>query len=126
MGAVSVDLSKRERVYEARYPLDNPFGVRHLFEDYDKLRDSAYSKGDYDALHFIIDFKDAIDNAKLTQKQKDALHHVYNLGYTQEDAAESLGYASHAAVNNLIDRAIYRIAESQGYDAEVYIEKHGH
>jgi DNA-directed RNA polymerase specialized sigma24 family protein len=126
MGAVSVDLNKRERVYEARYPLDNPFGVRHLFEDYDKLRDFAYSKGDYDALHVILDFKDAMDNAKLTQKQKDALHHVYNLGYTQEDAAEALGYADKSAINHLLDRAINKIAESQGYDEEVYIEKHGH
>jgi DNA-directed RNA polymerase specialized sigma24 family protein len=126
MGAVSVDLNKRERLYEARYPLDNPFGVRHLFEDYDKLRDSAYSKGDYDALHVMIDFKDAVDNANLTQKQKDALHYVYDLGYTQEDAADALGYASHTAVNNLIDRAINRIAEAQGFDEEVYIEKHGH
>jgi DNA-directed RNA polymerase specialized sigma24 family protein len=126
MGAVSVDLNKRERLYEARYPLDNPFGVRHLFEDYDKLWDSAYSKGDYDALHVMIDFKNAINNAKLTQKQKDALHYVYNLGYTQEDAAEALGYAGKQSISNLIDRAINNIAELQGYDEEVYIEKHGH
>jgi DNA-directed RNA polymerase specialized sigma24 family protein len=125
MGAVSVDLNKRERLYEARYPLDNPFGVRHLFEDYDMLRDSAYSKGDYDALHVIIDFKDAIEGARLTQKQKYALYYVYNLGYTQEDAAEALGIAQQN-VSARIDTAINNIAESQGYDEEVIYEKHGH
>lgn len=126
MGAVSVDLLKRERRYEARYPLDNPFGVRHLFEDYDYLRDSAYSRGDYDALHVIIDFKDAMDNANLTRKQKGALYHVYDLGYTQEDAAKALGYMDKSAINHLLDRAINKIAESQGYDEEVFYEKHGH
>lgn len=126
MGAVSVDLNKRDRLYEARYPLDNPFGVRHLFEDYDKLRDSALTDGDYDAMNVMIDFKDAKENAKLTQKQKDALHYVYRLGYTQEDAADALGYADKSAISHLLDRAINKIAESQGYDEEVYIEKHGH
>jgi DNA-directed RNA polymerase specialized sigma24 family protein len=125
MGAVSVDLNKRERLYEARYPLDNPFGVRHLFEDYDMLRDSAYSKGDYDALHVIIDFKDAIEGARLTHKQKYALYYVYNLGYTQEDAAEALGIAQQN-VSARIDTAINNIAEAQGYDEEVIYEKHGH
>jgi DNA-directed RNA polymerase specialized sigma24 family protein len=125
MGAVSVDLNKRERIYEARYPLDNPFGVRHLFEDYDRLHDSAYTNGDYDALHVMIDFKDAIEGARLTRKQKDALYYVYNLGYTQEDAAEALGIAQQN-VSARIDTAINNIAESQGYDEEVIYEKHGH
>ena len=122
MGAVSVDLNKKERWYEVKYPLDNPFGVRFIFEDYDALYHAAYTKGDYDALNVLIDFKQAIEETGLTVKQKDALYYVYELGYKQEEAANVLGIAQKN-VSTRIDTAINRIAESQGYNEEDYYEK---
>lgn len=125
MGAVSVDLNKRERKYEARYPLDNPFGVRHLFEDYGKLENLARKESDFDALIVLMDFEQALVEAKLTTKQKEALFLVFIAKLTQEEAAEEVGI-TQPSLNERLDSAINRVAISQGYDEEVYIEKHGH
>jgi RNA polymerase sigma factor (sigma-70 family) len=125
MGAVSVDLNKRERIYEARYPLDNPFGVRHLFEDYGKLETLARKESDFDALIVLMDFEQALIDAKLTTKQKEALFLVFIAKLTQEEAAAEMGI-DQSKVSTRVDRAINKVAESQGYDEEVYVEKHGH
>lgn len=126
MGAITIDLWRMERQYELKYPLDNPFGVRAIFEDYLTLYQRAITQGDFDAYNVILDFVDAVVGARLTQKQKLALHYVFIEQFTQDEAAETLGYANHKGVGNLIDRAILRVAESQGYDEGVFHEKHGH
>lgn len=124
MGAVHMDLNKWERHYEAMYPLDNPYGVRALFEDYHKLWGRVYDRGDYDALIVILDFMGALDSVSLTKKQREALFYVYMIGMKQEDAAKQLGYASHRAVGRLIDRAVISISINEGYDEEVLREKY--
>lgn len=126
MGAVKVDMHKKERWYDEKYALDNPFGVRHVFEDYEKLVEIVQLSSDYDALNVLIDFEKALEVAKLTDKQKNALEYVYYEKYTQEETAELLGYADHTSISKLIDRALTKVAESQGYDEEAFYEKHGH
>lgn len=125
MGAVTVDLWRLERIYDVKYPLDNPFGVRAVFEDYSALKQRALTQGDYDAHNVILDFADAIKGAKLTQKQKDALYYVFIEKMTQEEAAETMGIAQ-SKVSGRVDRAINRIAESQGYDEGVFRESYRH
>jgi predicted DNA-binding protein (UPF0251 family) len=44
---------------------------------------------------------------------------------TQEEAAAEMGI-DQSKVSTRVDRAINKVAESQGYDEEVYVEKHGH
>lgn len=122
MGAVTVDLWRLERQYDLKYPLDNPFGVRAAFEDYLSLYERAMSEGDYDAYNVILDFVDAVKDARLTPKQKRALYYVYIEKMTQEEAAESLGYADNTGVKYLLDRAISKIAENQGYCEEWWRE----
>lgn len=124
MGAVHFDLGKDMRKYEALYPLDNPYGVRALFEDYHKLWGRIYDRGDFDALIVILDFMVALEESNLTKKQKEALFYVYFIGMKQEDAAVKLSYASHRGVGRVVDRAILSIATKQGYDEEVFCEKY--
>lgn len=126
MGAVTVDLWRLERQYDLKYPLDNPFGVRAAFEDYLSLYERAMTEGDYDAYNVIIDFVDAVKDARLTPKQKRALYYVYIEKMTQEEAAEALGYSGKQGINNLIERAIFKIAENQGYNKEWWLETYGH
>lgn len=122
MGAVTVDLWRLERQYDLKYPLDNPFGVRAVFEDYLSLYERSMTEGDYDAYNVILDFIDAVRDARLTAKQKRALYYVYIEKMTQEEAAEALGYANHMGVKLLIDRAINKVAENQGYSEEWWRE----
>nr|WP_154895265.1 RNA polymerase subunit sigma [Paenibacillus xylanexedens] len=122
MGAVTVDLWRLERQYDLKYPMDNPFGVRAILEDYHSLWERTVTEGDYDALIVVLDFIDALEEARLTQKQKRALYCVYMEKMTQEEAATELGYATHKGVGNLIDRSISKIAESQGYSEEWWRE----
>lgn len=125
MGSVRVDLNKRERWYDVRYPLDNPYGIKHIFEDYRKLWKSVYERSDLDALNVILDFMQALYEARLTDKQKEALFLVFIEKMTQEEAAEELGI-DRSKVSTRVDRAINKIAKSQGYDEEVFYEKRGH
>lgn len=101
--------------------MDLPTGVRSFFSDYWKLHRRAYESSDFDALNVIIDAKKAIDGARLTQKQRSALHKVFIEGMTQEQAAEVLGI-TQPSLNERIDTAINRIAEGQGYDEQAFKE----
>lgn len=84
----------------------------------------AYEQSDYDALNVVIDFRQAIEDAKLTDKQIESLHYVYIRGLTQEQAANVLGYASHKGIGNIINRAVEKIAVSQGYKEEALREQY--
>jgi DNA-directed RNA polymerase specialized sigma24 family protein len=126
MGAVTVDLWRLERQYDVKYPMDNPFGVRAILEDYHSLWECTVTEGDYDALIVVLDFVSALDGARLTSKQKRALYFVYMEKMTQEEAAAELGYSDKSAINKLLDRAISKIAEAQGYSEEWWRETYRH
>ncbi|WP_340028979.1 sigma factor-like helix-turn-helix DNA-binding protein [Paenibacillus sp. FSL H7-0940] len=121
MGAVTVDLWRLERQYDLKYPMDNPFGIRAILEDYHSLWERTVTEGDYDALIVVLDFIGALEEARLTPKQKRALYYVYMEKMTQEEAASELGCAQNT-VNDRVYRAILKIAESQGYSEEWWRE----
>lgn len=126
MGAVSVDLNRKERQYDLMYPLDNPVGVRNIYEHYYKLTARWQDGGDYDAMLLLLDFAQAVEDAELTQKQSDALDYVYMRGLTMEESARELGYAGKQGVSYHVETGILKIAQLQGYDEEVFREKRGH
>jgi DNA-directed RNA polymerase specialized sigma24 family protein len=119
MGASHVDLHRREREQDAQYPLDQPLGVRKVLEDWTRLNNA----GDFDSRNVVLDAQQAIGDANLTAKQLSAIRLVLVEGITQEEAADELGLAGKPGVNNLLQRAINRIAERQGWaDEETYAE----
>ncbi|MBD2867746.1 sigma-70 family RNA polymerase sigma factor [Paenibacillus arenilitoris] len=112
-----IDVNKREREYEALYALNNPYGVRQLFENVHRIIENAYGNGDIDALILYLDFAQALKKGHLTQKQKEALRLFYVESMTQQQTAEMLGIAQQK-VSDRVDRAIERVAKASGYDKE--------
>ena len=54
------------------------------------LKERRY-KGDLAASDTLIDFERAVKAAKLTARQSEAIHLVYDVGLTQKDAAAQMG-----------------------------------
>lgn len=69
----------------------------------------------------ILDGKRAIDEAKLTRKQRLALHLFFIEGLTQVQSAEEIGI-SQPSLKERIDNAVGKIASSQGYEEESFKE----
>lgn len=109
-----IDINRTSREYEGKYPLDHPLGVRALLADLPVLM----SRYGFDEVDLLLDFAESIERAKLTKKQRKALHLVFIEGLTQQEAANSLGVADKRGVNNLIHRAIVKIAIINGWNGE--------
>jgi hypothetical protein len=114
MGAVKIDLSQKERSLDAKYPaLDSPANLRILLSDYHALLNRQY-QGDYSAVDILVDLRKAIELAQLTGRQSEALHLVYEMDLTQEEAGRAMGIAQNS-VSEAVDRAIENIAEVYWY-----------
>ena len=113
MGAVKVDLQAGERRLAERYALDSPTGVRLLLSEYHALVGRQF-QGDYDAVVLLTDLATAIDQAGLTDRQRQALNLVYVEDLTQAKAGEAMGIGQQN-VDNYIDNAIDKIAEIYFY-----------
>jgi hypothetical protein len=114
MGAVKVDLSSKERSLDAKYPaLDSPANLRILLSDYHSLLNRQYS-GDYDACVILIDLYKAIELAKLTGRQSEALRLVYELDLTQEEAGRAMGIHRIVVLEH-VEKAIESISEVYYY-----------
>jgi RNA polymerase sigma factor (sigma-70 family) len=110
VGAVKVDLSQKERALDAKYPaLDSPENLRILLSDYHALLNRQY-QGDYDAVVLLADLQNAVELAKLTERQSEALRLVYEEDLTQEEAGKLMGIAQNS-VSEAVDRAVENIAE---------------
>lgn len=64
--------------------------MRKLLRDYYALIERQYL-GDYDATVILIDLAEAIERARLTRRQRQAVYYVYVRDLTQEKAAEAMG-----------------------------------
>lgn len=109
MGAVSIDLSAKERRLDETYALDNPEGVRLLLSDYHALVKRQYD-GDTDAIVILADLAHAIEKARLTWRQKSALHYVFIEDWTQLETGEALGI-DRTTVNHYVATSIRKIAD---------------
>lgn len=127
MGASSkYDKQAGDRRYESQYPaLNSAAGLRILLSDYHALKIRQYS-GDYDATVILADLATAIEAAKLTVRQREALRLVYEEDLTQEDAGRAMGVGQDV-VSYHIDRALEAVAEiyfywsghGEGYNAPI-------
>src|SRR5690625_3788276 len=118
MGAPKHDITEKGRQLSERYALDSPTGVRKLLRDYYALIERQYL-GDYDATVILVDLAEAIERARLTRRQRQALYYVYMRDLTQEKAAEEIGLSGKAAVSLRLRRAEEAIAEQFEYWARM-------
>jgi predicted DNA-binding protein (UPF0251 family) len=63
----------------------------------------------------LADLYKALEMAKLTERQAEALRLVYEEDLTQEEAGKLMGGLAKDAVNHLLDRAIEAISEVYFY-----------
>jgi RNA polymerase sigma factor (sigma-70 family) len=114
IGSVKIDLSQKERSLDAKYPaLDSPANLRILLSDYHALLNRQY-QGDYSAVDILVDLRKAIELAQLTVRQRQAIHLVYEMDLTQEEAGRAMGIAQQN-VESYLSTAIEKIAEIYYY-----------
>jgi DNA-directed RNA polymerase specialized sigma subunit len=109
IGTCAVDIEKGHRQYEQRYALNDKEGVTMLLKDLHRLRERRFHAGDFSASDLLLDIQTAIDNAKLSNRQRLALYWIYEMDLTQKDAAVQMG-VTREAVTQLIGGAVERIA----------------
>ena len=89
MGHVKWDIHKRDRNLEQQYPFWTTKGILTFFEYIHHIRE-ARLRGDISAALFLLDFNDAYEKAKLTEREKLVLYYRYELGYTLKETSSML------------------------------------
>lgn len=95
MGAVTIDIEKGARKYTQIYALNTAKGVEKLLRDRHKISSRRFS-GDYHACDIIIDLNEAIDRAKLSRRQAEAVTYLFGCDLTQADAAIEMDVTQQA------------------------------
>jgi hypothetical protein len=114
IGSVKIDLTQKERSLDERYPaLDRPENLRILLSDYHALLLRRFN-GDTAASDILIDLYRAIELAKLTERQSEALRLVYEEDLTQEEAGKLMGI-NRIVVLEHVEKAIEAISEVYYY-----------
>lgn len=108
MGHVKVDTEKTGRMYSVRYSLDSAAGVKALLRDRHKIGSARY-KGDTDASCILIDLHSAIESARLSPRQTEAIAFVYGFDVTQAEAARQMGI-TQPTVAEAIESAAEKMA----------------
>ncbi|SFX47723.1 hypothetical protein SAMN04487866_10917 [Thermoactinomyces sp. DSM 45891] len=78
------------RKYEQSYSFYTTKGVSRLLADLPKIKIRAYERGETAAIDICLDLQKAIQLAKLTPKQKEAIRHLYVYDRGIVEAAELL------------------------------------
>ncbi|MCW2279240.1 sigma factor-like helix-turn-helix DNA-binding protein [Heliophilum fasciatum] len=90
--------------------MDKDYGIYAMLIHLHHVRESRYTRGDYDASVLLLDLAQSIREAQLTRRQRQALYLVFLRDFTQRDAAHWLNI-SQQAVSDHVRTAIQRIAE---------------
>lgn len=109
MGAVSRDLEKKAREYDATYAYTDE-GVATLLKDIYRMNESRLYKGDIDATAIITDLKTALDSDCLTPRMRQVVALYYFVGLTEEESAYVLGI-DNGYLNKVVHVSLERIAE---------------
>lgn len=102
------DQQEQTRRYEVTYALTKPSGVKKLLRDRHRIGARRF-RGDTAASDILIDLHTAIDKARLSRRQAEAVAFVYGLDLTQSEAAEVMD-VTQQAVAKYIDEAVRKIA----------------
>jgi RNA polymerase sigma factor (sigma-70 family) len=99
MGVTRRDMNKREKEYEELYPLDTTKGILSLLCSIHQVGEKRYYEGDYDACNLLIDLELAIEQAGISEKQKEIIHLLYYKGFTQKEASQITGSSQQAVLD---------------------------
>lgn len=122
MGAVKVDIAEDHRKYTQTYALNTAKGVEKLLRDRHKIAARRFT-GDYAACDIIIDLNEAVDRAKLSRRQAEAVAYLYGCGLNHEETAEEMNVTRQAVTkfNAEACRKIARVFRDWDY-GEVSVE----
>ena len=118
MGSVKVDLTKREKQLDELYPMDTYDGVYALLDRIHYVREARFARGDYAACTLLLDLDSSIENAGLTDRQRQVIDLIFEQDLTQVDAAKRLGISQQGVADHL-KNAITNIAK---YNARIEAE----
>lgn len=119
MGVSLYDKEGSQRRIDAMYVLTTAEGVQALLVNYKQFSLMPYERGDYGAVDTLIVLEQAMEEANLTHKQRQALQLVYIEGYTQKEVAKLQGVSQQSVAKHLAT-ATQKIA-----DVYKYWEKRG-
>lgn len=122
MGAVKVDIAEGARKYTQTYALNTSKGVEKLLRDRHKIAARRFG-GDYAACDISIDLNEAIDRAKLSRRQAEAVTYLYGCDLTHEETADEMDITRQAVTkfNAEACRKIARVFRDWDY-GEVSVE----
>jgi len=83
--------------------------AKSILSNLHALRQRRYV-GDLDASDTLIDFERALALAKLTERQSEAIHLVYDVGLTQNNAGKQMGVGQNT-ISELLSDGISAIDE---------------
>ncbi|MEI4802001.1 sigma factor-like helix-turn-helix DNA-binding protein [Bacillus sp. FJAT-51639] len=120
MGVSKYDNEAAHRRIEQEYALDNPKSIellRHLLY----MQERRYN-GDYAASDVLMDMETAVENADLTDRQRQVLRLVYFEDMKQRDVAVLLGITAPTVnlYKCLLAQKIVAVFERWGWEDEGY------
>lgn len=115
MGAVKVDIEKGERQLDVMYPIDTYDGVYALLDRIHYVREARFARGDYAACTLLLDLESAIENAGLTERQRQVIDLIFEQDMTQVEASKHMGISQQGVADHL-KNAITNIAK---YNARI-------
>lgn len=83
--------------------------VEALLESVQSLKGRTTYRGDYSAVDTLIDLKEAIEQADLTDRQREALRLVFGEDLTQGNAGKKMGIRQNTVSEN-VTSSISKIA----------------
>lgn len=116
MGSVKVDIAEDHRKYAHTYTLSTAKGVEKLLRDRHKIAARRFA-GDYAASDITLDLNEAIDRAKLSRRQAEAVAYLYGCGLTHEESADEMNVTRQAVTkfNSEACRKIARVFRDWDY-----------
>lgn len=104
-----IDLAERQKRLDDAYPLDRSYGIYALLYHLHYIREMRFTRGDFDACNLLIDLAESLEDANLTERQREVLYYVFVHDMTQGDTAHLL-QISQQAVSDHVYSAIAKIA----------------
>jgi DNA-directed RNA polymerase specialized sigma24 family protein len=85
-------------------------GMETFLENLYKIQEFRYYGGDFDSSVWLLDFDKALEESGLSKREREVIHYLYFIGYSQIELAKKLGCKKNT-VNTLKSRAIKKLAE---------------